>query len=182
MDLMPPKRPLYFTWMIVGTLLATLAAFLFPLAPPVHAETTCVGNFISVSPALTDLGTGEYIRLNDGPTGHIGGLYPGGINVPPAGHQAAALSLAGQVTPLNAQGNPDPANGAIGMISIGMSNTRSEFNAFMTEVNNAANINPKLEIVNGAQSNRTSTQWALLDPDPLRNPWPLLEEWIEDEG
>ena len=66
------------------------------------------------------------------------------------------------------------------MISIGMSNTRSEFNAFISEVNDATNINPRLEIVNGAQSSMTSDVWAF--PTPQRNPWPQLDAWIANQG
>ena len=175
-----PKRPTYYTLIIVGTVVAIITAFITPSTRKVQAQTTCADPFISVSPALTDLGSGEYVRLNDGPTGHLGGLYPGGVSSPPANHLDSALALAAQITPLNSQGNPDPINGSIGMISIGMSNTRSEFNAFMTDVNNASNINPRLEIVNGAISSMTSDAWAF--PTPQRNPWSLLDSWIAGQG
>ncbi len=180
MTLLLPKRPKYYPLIFVGTVIAILTAFFTPPTRPVQAQTTCADPFISVSPALSDLGSGEYVRLNDGPTGHIGGLYPGGVNTPPAGHRDAALALAGEIAPLDSQGNPDPINGSIGMISIGMSNTRSEFNAFMEEVHGATNINPRLEIVNGAQSSMTSDAWAY--PTAQRNPWPQLDAWIAIQG
>src|SRR5260370_828220 len=69
---------------------------------------------------LNELGTGTY-------QGYEGGLYPNGSNTPPAATEASALSLAQQIVPLDAAGNPDPVNGKIVMISIGMSNTNEEF-------------------------------------------------------
>lgn len=72
--------------------------------------------------ALTDLGTGSY-------AGFQGGLYPGGLNMPPPAHLASAFSVAAQVVPRNAAGAPDP-DGWIGMIAVGMSNTTHEFGAF----------------------------------------------------
>src|SRR5262245_13197383 len=71
---------------------------------------------------LIDLGSGTY-------AGFQGGLYPGGVNHPPASHFAAAMTRAGEILPRNAAGSPDP-QGAIVMIAVGMSNTTHEFGAF----------------------------------------------------
>src|ERR1051326_3125135 len=54
--------------------------------------------------ALNDLGTGTYL-------GWEGGLYPGGSNVNP--QQAAGVSIAQALMPLDANGNQDPTNGII---------------------------------------------------------------------
>ena len=71
---------------------------------------------------LDDLGAGSYL-------GFQGGLYPGGINLPPPAHRAAALQRAAEIVPRSAAGDPDP-DGLIVMIAIGMSNTAHEFGAF----------------------------------------------------
>lgn len=92
-----------------------LALALTTLASGARAQTTGLQ-------ALTDLGTGTY-------AGFQGGLYPGGFNSPPAAHLASALAAAAQVVPRDATGAPD-ANGWIGMIAVGMSNTTHEFGAF----------------------------------------------------
>ena len=59
---------------------------------------------------LDDLGAGTYL-------GFAGGLYPGGVNAPPAGHLAAALARAAEIVPRDAAGAPGP-EGFIGMIAI----------------------------------------------------------------
>jgi hypothetical protein len=47
---------------------------------------------------LNDLGPGSY-------NGFTAGLYPAGLNTPPAAHAAAALAIAtDQIRPLNASG------------------------------------------------------------------------------
>lgn len=71
---------------------------------------------------LPDLGTGIY-------KGFSGGLYLGGSNTPPPAHLANALAEAAQVVPRDAAGLPS-ANGRIGLVSIGMSNTTHEFAHF----------------------------------------------------
>ena len=63
---------------------------------------------------LTDLGKGTYKNT-------AGGLYPSGENVPPEDHLKEGLKFAGQVVPLDAEGNPS-TNGVIVLLSVGMSN------------------------------------------------------------
>src|SRR5580698_3193007 len=46
---------------------------------------------------LTDLGAGTY-------QGEPGGLYPGGVNVPPASHLKAGIRQARSIAPLDADG------------------------------------------------------------------------------
>ena len=67
---------------------------------------------------LTDLGTQTY-------KGEDGGLYGGGSNEPPPVHRAAVLREVEQIRPLDVDGKPD-ADGKIGFISVGMSNTTME--------------------------------------------------------
>src|SRR5512135_1849998 len=58
--------------------------------------------------------------------GFEGGLYPGGLNAPPAGHAARGRQRAPQVVPLGPDGRPS-ASGQIVLLSVGMSNTTMEF-------------------------------------------------------
>ncbi len=144
------------------TLCALLAGLLLVASAPTSSQAQdrgiCTGRAISVSPALTDLGPAEYVRLEHGPTGFAGGLYPGGSNARPPAHDAAGQAIARQIVPLDQQGRPDPA-GKIVMISVGMSNTSSEFNTFMDLVRNGVDVNPHLFLVNGAQGGRTAERW-----------------------
>src|SRR5689334_3207428 len=72
---------------------------------------------------INDLGTGTY-------QGVEGGLYGGGANQRPAAHNAAGVSIATSLAPLDTAGNPDPAHGRVVLASIGMSNATMEFSTF----------------------------------------------------
>ncbi len=139
--------------------------------------------FHPVSPALTDLGLGEYHRLTSinplqyQPTGYIGGLYPGGSNSRPTPHELAGVSLAYQIKPLDANGNPD-VNGKIGLTSIGMSNTEMEFGTFMNLVRQDTEINDSLKLVNGAAGGGVIERWADPNNDYFDRYWDQLEDKI----
>jgi lysophospholipase L1-like esterase len=77
---------------------------------------------------LTDLGAGLY-------QGVPGGLYPGGSNHRPFGHDAAGVAIASAIVPLDTLGVPDLANGRVVFVSIGMSNCTQEFSAFISKSN-----------------------------------------------
>jgi len=119
---------------------------------------------------LIDLGPGSY-------GGFPGGLYPGGVNVPPVAHEAAALAAATQIQPRNAAGNPDPA-GFIGMVAVGMSNTTHEFGAF--ERNEDANRlrNARVVIVDTGQGGQT----AAIISDPAASYWTLMSQRLASMG
>ena len=115
---------------------------------------------ITVSKPLIDFGTGTY-------RGSQGGLYPGGSNVRPAAHNAAGLSIAQSISPLNNAGSIDVANGKIVWMSIGMSNCTQETQAFLPLAQSFVNINPKLVLIDGAAggqdinaiNNSTASYW-----------------------
>ena len=158
-----------------------LALLLSPLTSPAGGASAagfCTAPFVPVSLPLNDMGSLEYVRLNSGPTGYIGGLYPNGSNERPPAHEAAGLSQAGQVKPLNTSGTYDPNNGTIVMISVGMSNTSTEFKKFIEVADPNPYVNPKLVIVNGAQGGQVSNDWA----DPNGAPWDKLNLILSDEG
>lgn len=141
-----------------------------------------LGQFISIAPALSDLGANEYLRINDTldayqPTGFFGGLYPNGSNVRPAAHTSAGISLANQIIPLNNSGVPD-ANGRIVLISVGMSNVAMEFGTFVNLAATDPDINPALTIVNGAQPGQVSNIWA----DPNSVVWQNLDNQLSNAG
>ncbi len=71
---------------------------------------------------LTDLGTNKY-------KGEDGGLYGGGSNKPPAEHRGAVEKQLKLIEARDADGKP-AADGKIVLLSVGMSNTTMEFQAF----------------------------------------------------
>lgn len=106
-----------------------------------------------------------------------GGLYPGGGNRPPDDHLAAGRSLAEAVTPLDAQGNPDP-KGAVVLISVGMSNTTQEFQAFLRLAEAEPGLNPHLVLVDGAQGGQAANTTA----DPEAAFWAVQRTRLEERG
>ncbi len=159
----------------------TLLLFCFypwrPAPRPIYAQSFCTGEFIPVSQPLNDLGANEYVRLDGTPTGYIGGLYPGGVNVRPNDHETAGVNIAGQITPLNAAGEPDP-NGRIVMISVGMSNAAAEFIEFIRLAEDDPAVNLQVSIVNGAQPGETAPDWT----DPNAPTWDVVDQRLADAG
>jgi hypothetical protein len=102
------------------------------------------------------------------------GLYPGGGSTIPGNHFSAGLQQAGQITPLNANGQPN-AQGRYALISIGMSNTTQEFQAFIAM---NPSPNPRLAIIDGAQGGQTASDWA----QPNCPCWATLNDRIRQAG
>lgn len=119
---------------------------------------------------LPDLGAGMY-------QGEQGGLYPGGANTPPKAHLDAGLALARKIVPLDADGHP-AENGRIVLLSIGMSNTTQEFQAFQHLAVREPGLNPQLAIVDGAQGGQT----ARITADPTANFWTVVDQRLHDAG
>jgi centrosomal CEP192-like protein len=111
---------------------------------------------------LTDLGTGTYLGVE-------GGLYPNGRNVRPPDHDAAGVTLANSIQPLDVNGNPDP-NGIYAFMSLGISDTQQEFTEFMKLANADPAKNPKLVVTDGAIFGATAGYWA----DPTNPYWTNL--------
>jgi hypothetical protein len=111
---------------------------------------------------LTELpATGRY-------KGEDGGLYGGGRNTPPPAHLSAAKAASAKITPLNADGQP-AADGAIGLVSISMSNATQEFSRFKQLADTDTRKSPRVVIVDCAQGGQAMAQWA--SPD--------AKAWIE---
>jgi hypothetical protein len=101
-----------------------------------------------------------------GYSGFAGGLYPDEQNVRPAAHEQAGRFHATHVMPRNKAGNPDPA-GRIGIVTIGMSNTRNESDAFVTLSQADPLRSPAVRVVNGAEGGASAD----LIADPRHPYW-----------
>jgi hypothetical protein len=140
-------------------LTATLAIVGLAVAAPGQAQ---------MRVPIPDLGTGTYM-------GQQGGLYPGGTNLPPAAHAAAALAEALQVVPRDASGAPNDASGLIGMVCLGMSNASQEFEDLERAIDADPDRNAKLVVANtcaGGQSaefmdETSDLYWSVIAPQRL---------------
>ena len=119
---------------------------------------------------LSELGAGSYL-------GYPGGLYPGGANVPPTRHKMAALNAARKVKPLDQTGQDD-ARGAVGVISIGMSNTTQEFRALERTQDLSTSRRGSVVFINGAKSAVTAERWS----NPVDPIWGELDTRIASAG
>lgn len=130
---------------------------------------------------INDLGLGTHHDFQ-------GGLYPGASNQRPVSHEAAGVALAGQIQPLDAMGNPDPENGRIILLSVGMSNTRQEFSsgaangdpalAVRPRANADLSKNPRVDIFNGTQGGRDAAAWV----NPEANAWKNVLDNLQSSG
>lgn len=152
------------------TLLA-LALLLLPAARPTgaHAAALCDSTSKGLVP-LTELGAGVY-------QGFTGGLYPAGLNVPPAPHRDAGLALAETITPLDTLGAPS-VDGRIVLLSVGMSNTTQEYSTFIPLANGSGLKNPRVQLVDGAQGGQTAAVFA----NPNANAWTVIEGRLRSAG
>lgn len=112
---------------------------------------------------LTDLGTNLYGNFE-------GGLYPGGVNDPPADHAAEGMRRARLIRPLDVNGEPD-ANGRIVFLSVGVSFAAQEFCAvqayleceewsFVGKALADPQVDPQITFVNGARAGSGPLDWA----------------------
>ncbi len=120
---------------------------------------------------LNDLGAGFY-------QGFVGGLFPGGLNTPPAPHDSAGRALALAIQPLDANGQIDVVNGDIVLVTIGMSNTSRESDVFIPLANSDPVKNPKVKIVNGALGGHDAKMAADINNDY----WQFVQDQIAAAG
>jgi hypothetical protein len=139
-------------------------------ALPAMADKDCASTSTGLIP-LTDLGSGSYL-------GHPGGLYPDGSNVLPAGHLQLGLELGSQVVPRDRTGEPS-AEGQIGLLAIGVSNTHLEFSRFQEVAAEDDNVSPALVFVNGAQGSRPLEDWV---GGPFTPTWRTLDDELGHAG
>lgn len=147
--------------------LATVALILG--STPQVGASDCNRTSVDLTP-LTDLGTQRYL-------GYEGGLYGDGQNVPPAAHKALAMATAAAVQPLAPSGSPS-SNGRIVLLSIGMSNTTQEYQAFIDLARGDPQINPRVLLVDGAQGGQTAD----IIRDPAANFWTVVDQRLQAAG
>lgn len=138
-----------------------LAAVLICAAPvPPEAEQgrPCAG---STNIPLTDL-TQPYRGLDPG-------LFAGGRTTVPPAHAKSGLAQAARVQPLDAAGRP-AVDGRVVLLSLGMSNTSSQFGRFVQLAGAHPALHDRLTIVNGALSGSDAAMWA----DATSRPWQQL--------
>jgi hypothetical protein len=121
---------------------------------------------------INDLGAGYYLSSEQG------GLYTGGSNVRPSGHDSSGVSLAQGIGPLDSNGNPSPT-GKYVFISLGESVAQQPFIEFSSLANNDPSKNANLVIVNGATGGATA---ALLSA-PNNNFWHVIaNDYLPNAG
>ena len=98
--------------------------------------------------------------------GQDGGLYGGGLNVPPASQARAAEQALARIEPLDPQGKPS-ADGKIVFMSISMSNATQEFSKFKQIADADPAKSSKLTIVDCAQGGQAMAEWV----SPQAPPW-----------
>ena len=107
--------------------------------------------------------------------GQDGGLYGGGLNVPPAEHARAAEKELARIQPLDAQGKPSP-DGKIAFISISMSNATQEFSKFKQIADADPTKSTQLTIVDCAQGGQAMAEWV----SPQAQPWTVADQRLSN--
>ena len=156
----------------------SMLAWFSPRTSAAAQSGICTAEFQSVAIPLTELGSQTYTRMDGQVTTFTGGLYPGGLNTPPLAHAQAALTLAREIVPRAGDGQVDLNSGKIGLVSVGMSNTNYEFDAFQKLAGGEETINPQLVLVNGALGGQTADKW--VDPNAIA--WQELHNTLERYG
>lgn len=108
-------------------------------------------NILTTATPLIDFGSATF-------RGFQGGLFPNNANQRPAAHNAAGIAIAQAIRPLNKAGVIDDTNGKIIWLSIGMSNTTMETQAFLSLMQTFTNKNPKLTLIDGAEGGKDINQ------------------------
>ncbi|MGH9657539.1 MAG: hypothetical protein ACRD96_03285 [Bryobacteraceae bacterium] len=98
-----------------------------------------------------------------------GGLYGGGSNTPPAAHRDAGVRIARGIRPIE---------GKVVLLTIGMSNTTQESQAFVKLAAADPDRNPELTIVDGAQGGQAADTTA----NPRAKFWQVVEERLQAAG
>lgn len=150
--------------MIIAVLLVLSGA---PAAAQ-RATKDCTNDRTGLVP-LTELVGGEY-------RGEAGGLYDGS-NLPPDHHLQQGLAAAADVVPRGLDGSP-ASDGSIGLVSIGVSNTRTEFAAFERLVARDGRVNPALRTANLAQNGAPLGVWT----SSSGRPWLQVDSLLDEAG
>ncbi len=125
--------------------------------------------------AATSIGATPLIDLTEGRYhGEEGGLYPGASNSMPQEHRTLGLLQAAEVVPRISTGAPG-SDGAIGFLSVGVSNTFREFETFTQMVSGHEALETDIVFINGAQGGAALSRWA----DSESGVWDDLDAVVE---
>jgi len=113
--------------------------------------------------------------------GQDGGLYGGGHNEPPAGLAAAARKELEAIRPLDGEGRPSD-DGKIVLMSIGMSNTRQEFEPFKELARQDPKRSADVVVVNAAIGGMDVVAWAQSRRTEWGTPWEGAERRLKEAG
>ncbi len=102
--------------------------------------------------------------IGEVPLSDTGDLYADG-NAMPAFHAAAAPAVT-------------PVDGVVGVVSLGMSNAKEEWSAFVDLASARSDLAPLLRFANGAVSGHTMAMWA----DPANDAWDFAVNQITTAG
>ncbi len=112
--------------------------------------------------------------------GEDGGLYGKGRTEPAKVQKELAKSASEKIRLLDAEGNPSE-NGKIALLTIGMSNTSQESDAFIRLEKNNTEKSNRVVLVNGAQGGITADRW--IPGSPLEaKVWNNVEERLKSAG
>ncbi|MGH2828855.1 MAG: hypothetical protein ACRDJM_00065 [Actinomycetota bacterium] len=150
------------------TALVVLTTILGPVVPASAID--CSRTSTGMVP-LSDLGTGTY-------QGQEGGLYPGGSNERPAVHNLTGETLARLAVPRDAAGEIDLEAGRTVLLTIGMSNTRSESASLVRLAATDPLRHPQVTIVNGAQGGQDAVRIS----DPASAYWTFVDQQLTAAG
>lgn len=156
--------------LVVVSAIVLVAAF--SAIQPAGAS-NCSKTSVGFSP-LTELGAGLY-------KGKQGGLYPGGSNTRPSGHEQAGLAIAQSLKPLDSSGAPS-ANGKIVLLSIGMSNTTQEFSTFKPLAEADSMKSSFVAIVDGAQGGMSADRIVDLNTPTAQQFWSTVDQRLQQAG
>ena len=149
---------------LIGLVFASALAGCAAPPPPPPPKPVVVGPPTdTVKIPLTDLLARTYY-------GNSGGIYPGGVNQPPADHDSAARTRRNLIKPLDVNGD-ESSLGKYVLVSIGMSNATQEWCSqnsgppcaawtFMGKAATDPNVNHyTMVIVNGAADGQDAPAW-----------------------
>ena len=144
------------TALAVGLVLLLLAATV--ASGPARTASDCSGTSTGLVP-LSELKTKRY-------RGYQGGLYPGGKNVPSKAYLSQGLAASKRV------------HGRVVLLSIGMSNTTQEFQAFMRATSADRSVSSRVQLVDGAQGGQ--------DVETIKDPgamyWSRIDQRLAQAG
>lgn len=148
---------------------ASAAALVALLLLSAASAQNCGNTSVGLDP-LNDLLGGSY-------QGVPGGLYPGDTNQLPEPHLIDGLAAAARVVPRDALGVPDPG-GQVGVIALGMSNTRIHYQAFRAVAQSDPLRDPRVRVVNTAKGGVPAEQMV----DPNHPYWDFVDQTLAQAG